>query len=107
MTREASIEKYLKSEIERYQGLCIKLVPFSLKGVPDRLIVLSGPYVVFAEVKRPVGGKIAEHQYIWKARLERLGCHHRFIHTRAQVDALLEDYDQWLNTQTTPTKKTR
>lgn len=91
MTKEVSIEQYLKSEIERYEGLCIKLVPFSLKGIPDRLIVLRGPVVIFAEVKKPKGGVISRHQYWWKRRLERLGCQHRFILTRDDVDALIKE----------------
>lgn len=91
MTKEVSIELYLKSEVERCNGLCIKLVPFSLKGIPDRLIVLRGPVVIFAEVKRPSGGKISRHQQYWKRRLEALGCSHRFIFTRACVDALIQE----------------
>ena len=47
--REASIEEYLRQRVEVLGGVCIKLSPVGLRGVPDRLIVLSGPRVLFVE----------------------------------------------------------
>lgn len=90
MIREVSIEGYLKSSVESVGGLCIKLSPTGLRGIPDRLIVLHGPRVVFAEVKKPRGGVISKMQHWWRDKLVALGCEHRFILTRADVDALLE-----------------
>ena len=94
--REASIEEYLKQRAEALGGVCIKLSPTGLRGVPDRLMVLSGPRVVFVELKRPSGGVISKLQHWWRARLLALGCEHHFIKTRAEVDALLGDrkYDE-------------
>lgn len=90
-TKEASIEEYLRGRVERLGGVCIKLSPVGLRGVPDRLMVLPGPRVVFVELKRPKGGVISEHQRWWMRRLVALGCEHRFIKTRAEVAALLEE----------------
>jgi hypothetical protein len=89
--REASIEDYLKQRAEALGGVCIKLSPTGLRGVPDRLMVLSGPRVVFVELKRPSGGVISKLQHWWRARLLALGCEHHFIKTRAEVDALIEN----------------
>lgn len=89
-TKEASIEDYLRSSVERLGGVCIKLSPVGLRGVPDRLMVLPGPRVVFVELKRPKGGVISALQHWWRSRLTSLGCEHHFIKTRAEVDALLE-----------------
>lgn len=89
--REASIEDYLRQRTEGLGGVCIKLSPTGLRGVPDRLIVLSGPRVVFVELKRPTGGVISKLQHWWRDRLVALGCEHHFVKTRAEVDALLED----------------
>jgi hypothetical protein len=89
--REASIEDYLKQRAEALGGVCIKLSPMGLRGVPDRLMVLAGPRVVFVELKRPSGGVISKLQHWWRARLLALGCEHHFIKTRAEVDALLGD----------------
>lgn len=88
-TREASIEDYLKDRVKGLNGVCIKLSPVGLRGVPDRLIVLPGPRVVFVELKRPTGGVISALQHWWRARLVALGCEHQFIKTRAEVDALI------------------
>jgi len=89
-TKEASIEDYLRSSVERLGGVCIKLSPVGLRGVPDRLMVLPGPRVVFVELKRPKGGVISALQHWWRSRLTALGCEHHFVKTRAEVDALLE-----------------
>lgn len=89
--KEASIEDHLRVRVQDLDGLCIKLSPTSLRGIPDRLIVLPGPRVIFVELKRPKGGVIAKLQHWWRDRLIRLGCEHHFIKTRAEVDALLGD----------------
>lgn len=91
MTREASIEDHLRVRVDELGGVCIKLSPVGLRGVPDRLIVLPGPRVVFVELKRPKGGVVSALQHWWRERLLRLGCEHQFIKTRAEVDALLGD----------------
>lgn len=91
MTREASIEDYLRERVEALNGVCIKLSPVGLRGVPDRLIVLPGPRVIFVELKRPKGGVISALQHWWRDRLVRLGCEHHFVKTRAEVDALIGD----------------
>lgn len=89
-TKEASIEEYLRGRAERLGGVCIKLSPVGLRGVPDRLMVLPGPRVVFVELKRPKGGVISALQHWWRSRLTSLGCEHHFVKTRSEVDALLE-----------------
>jgi len=91
MTKERSIEDYLRTETERQGGICVKLSPMGLRGVPDRLIVLPGPRVVFVELKRPKGGVISALQHWWRSRLLALGCEHEFVKTRVEVDALLGD----------------
>ena len=90
-TKEASIEDYLRDRTKVLGGLCIKLSPVGLRGVPDRLIVLPGPRVIFVELKRPRGGVIASLQHWWRDKLVGLGCEHQFIKTRSEVDALLEE----------------
>lgn len=90
---EASIEKYLVEAVKGYQGLALKLVPFRLKGIPDRLIVLPGPRIIFCELKRPAGGRLSEHQKWWRARLTALGCEWALVKTKDEVDNLLKGKD--------------
>lgn len=90
MSKEASIEEYLVGCVKKCHGLVLKLVPFNLKGIPDRLIILPGPRIIFAEVKRPKGGVLARHQGFWRDELIALGCEWALVSTRAEVDALLQ-----------------
>jgi hypothetical protein len=92
MTREAGIEGYLRQRVQDVGGLCIKLNPASLVGIPDRLVVLPGGFMVFVEVKKPHGGVIGKAQYIWRDRIQTLGARHRFVFTRDDVDGLLEEW---------------
>lgn len=93
MTREVSIETYLKSSVEGVGGICLKLSPLGLRGVPDRLIVLPHGRIIFAEVKKPRGGVVAKLQYWWRTKLVSLGAEHRFVFTRADVDKLLREQE--------------
>lgn len=88
-TKEASIEEYLRVQVESAKGVCIKLSPVGLRGVPDRIIVLPGARVAFVELKRPKGGVISALQMWWRQRFLALGCEHHFIKTRVEVDAFM------------------
>jgi hypothetical protein len=90
MIREASIESYLRSRVKNVGGLCVKLNPAGLVGIPDRLVVLPGGRVLFVEVKKPRGGVIGKAQFVWRDRLLDMGVAHRFVFTREDVDEMME-----------------
>jgi hypothetical protein len=90
MTREVRIETDLRDRVKDAGGLCIKLNPAGLAGIPDRLVLLPGGVVVFVEVKKPRGGVIAKKQFVWRDRLVALGFQHRFCFTRDDVDDIVE-----------------
>lgn len=48
---EKKVEEYLRKAIERKGGKCIKLLPFNFNGLPDRLCLLPGGRLFFAETK--------------------------------------------------------
>lgn len=49
---EKTYEQKLKKRIEtECRGLCLKLVTPGFTGIPDRLILLRGGFVVFVETK--------------------------------------------------------
>lgn len=87
--RESSIETYLRDQVKAEGGLCVKLNPAGLVGLPDRLVVLPGGWIAFCEVKKPKGGVIGRVQQWWRAELMRLGCRHSYVFDRADVDRLL------------------
>ncbi len=72
-TLEKEIEKKLRTMVESHGGLCLKWVCPGWLGVPDRIILLPGGRVLFAETKRPKGGKLSAMQKWWLSRLKRLG----------------------------------
>ena len=72
-TLEKDIEKKLRKMVESHGGLCLKWVCPGWSGVPDRLVLLPGPHVMFVETKRPKGGKLDKLQKWWHKRLVGLG----------------------------------
>lgn len=90
--REASVETYLRDQVKAEGGLCIKLNPAGYVGIPDRLVVLPGGWIAFAEVKKPKGGVIGRLQQWWQAELVKLGCRHFWVFTRADVDSLMSKW---------------
>lgn len=53
MGGEAYLEKKITERVKRAGGLCLKWVSPGYSGVPDRIIILPGGRIVFAEIKRP------------------------------------------------------
>ena len=70
---EKDIEEKLLKMVKRHGGLCLKWVCPGWSGVPDRLILLPGGRVIFAETKRPKGGRLSRLQKWWRERLQGLG----------------------------------
>lgn len=93
-TKEKSVEQYLRAEVEARGGDCIKLDPANNKGFPDRLILLPGGVATLAEVKKPSGGRVSEHQEYWAQRLRSLGFAHRYVWTREDAARFIETYDK-------------
>lgn len=70
---EKDIERRLVNLVEHHGGLCLKWVCPGWAGVPDRIVLLPGGRVVFAELKRPKGGRLSKLQLWWKKKLTWLG----------------------------------
>ena len=70
---EKDIEQKLIDMVQDYGGLCLKWVCPGWSGVPDRIILLPGGRVIFAETKRPKGGKLSKLQQWWLDRLRNMG----------------------------------
>ena len=86
--REREIEAKLKKTVERHGGLCLKWISPGWAGVPDRIILLPGARVMFAETKRPKGGQVSKLQLWWQRKLDALGFVSVFIYTEADVEAV-------------------
>lgn len=82
---EKEIEKKLRETVEGHGGLCLKWVCPGWSGVPDRIILLPGGRVMFAETKRPKGGRLSRLQKWWAKKLIDLGFSYRQIYNEDDV----------------------
>lgn len=87
---EKDIEKHLTRAVGRAGGLCLKWVCPGFSGVPDRLVLIPGGRVVFCELKRPSGGRVAPLQKWWEKKLRGLGFRHYFLYTHEDVSSFIE-----------------
>lgn len=85
---EKYIEKYLVNKVKRTKGMCIKMSPAGLIGIPDRLILVNG-FAAFAELKSK-GKKPSRIQQYTHQKLRDAGFPVSVIDSVEGVDALLE-----------------
>lgn len=69
---EKAVEAYLRDQVRKTGGLALKLVCPGWTGVPDRLILLPGGRVFFAETK-DLGKTPKRRQKYVHSRLRELG----------------------------------
>lgn len=87
-TLEKEIEAKLIKMVCRHGGLCLKWVCPGWSGVPDRLIILPGGRVIFAETKKPKGGRLSKLQRWWRDKLQSLGFWSVVVWTEENVNTL-------------------
>jgi len=87
---EKEIESYLKKEIERRGGLCLKFVSPGVTGVPDRVCVLPGGRVVFVEIKSADGELSPRQEYVIR-QIRKRGHDVRVVVGKLGVDELIFD----------------
>lgn len=88
--KESTIEARLVREVRKLGGLCYKFTSPGSPGVPDRIIILPGGRVVFAELKTEVG-RLAKIQKWQIEELEKRGAEIRVLKGMDQVLAFLEE----------------
>lgn len=86
--RESDVESYLKKNIERVGGLCLKFVSPGRAGVPDRICLMPNGIHFFAEVKAP-GKKLRPLQQKCKKDFEGLKHPVRIVDSKEAVDLLI------------------
>lgn len=69
---EKEIEQRLRVEVKAAGGLCLKWESPGYVGVPDRMILLPGGYILFVELKAP-GKKERPRQRVVQRILRDLG----------------------------------
>jgi hypothetical protein len=90
--KEADFEKAVTAKIKKAGGRAFKWVCPGMAGVPDRIIVLPGGKIIFAEIKRP-GRKngLSIRQKKVAALLEQLGCTVVCINSIDELEEILKN----------------
>ena len=86
---EKDVEKYLKTEVEKIGGLCLKWISPGNSGVPDRIVIYRG-MVRLVEMKRP-GGKLRMQQIITHKKLRKAGVIVDVLYSIDDVDRFIFD----------------
>ncbi len=87
---ESQIERRLVQGVRDADGLCLKLVSPGNGGVPDRLILLPGGRVIFAELKTEAGRLSAIQRWMIGEIRER-GADVRVLKGAGDVDDFLRE----------------
>ena len=88
--REKIVEEHLVKAVRLMGGLAPKFVSPGLDGVPDRLILLPGGRIAFAELKAP-GKTLRPLQKRRKRQLEALGFRVYVIDNTEQIGGVLDE----------------
>lgn len=91
--RESVIEARLRDGVKAMGGICWKFVSPGTTGVPDRIIILPGGRIIFAELKADAGRTSDIQQYRIN-ELRRIGADVRILKGLSQVKAFLEEVQQ-------------
>jgi hypothetical protein len=87
--KESTIEQKLRDAVRKQGGLCIKFISLSMTGLPDRIILLPGGRIGFAELKRK-GLQPRPLQKAVMALLVRLGFCVAVIDSPEQITPFLQ-----------------
>jgi hypothetical protein len=88
--KESEIERELIAAVHGRGGVCEKIMCVGKRGFFDRLIILPGGRIIFAEIKRPRGGRISPHQRQYYDKLRTLGVEACFVRNSTDIVELLK-----------------
>ena len=90
MQYERDVEQYLKDQVKKRGGRCIKLHSISEEGLPDRMVLLPGGKIFFCELKRR-GGLLSPMQRLQHKRFRSLGQRVHIPFSKEEVDQILKE----------------
>ena len=89
---EKTLERKLSRLVKERGGYCFKFLPMHVNGIPDRICLLPGGRMFFAEMKS-TGDKADPLQKVWHKRLRRLGFDVHVIDNSDYLNEVLQTYD--------------
>jgi len=87
---EKLIERKLRESVKKLGGLALKFSSMTYTGMPDRIVLMPGARVSFAEIKT-TGKKPTALQSIQISNLRKLGFRAEVIDSQESLDKFLED----------------
>ena len=86
--KESAVEAELSAVVRGRGGLCVKLRATGRRGFFDRVIIMPKGRIIFAEIKRPRGGRVSPHQRQYIALFRTLDVEVALIKNSADIAAL-------------------
>lgn len=71
--RERDIERALVGAVKRSGGFCLRWVCPGWVGIPNRIILLQGGRVIFADTHPPHNDSEGARAKVWRDRIRSLG----------------------------------
>lgn len=87
---EKALEKKLKTEVEKKNGVAFKFVSPGRDGVTDRIVIAPPGKLWFVEMKRP-GQTLRPLQQVFKSLIESKGFQHRVIDSTESLANFLNE----------------
>ncbi len=91
---EKELEKKLVAKVKKLGGKAFKFVSPGNAGVPDRLVILPGNKIGFAEMKRP-GGKTKKLQDKQINFIKSLKCFVMVVDSEEKIDRFIERLQEY------------
>ena len=92
MEKEKTLEKKLVAEVKKRNGWAIKLLAGLVSGLPDRLCLLPGGRLFFAEIKG-TGLKPTKIQKFVQDKIRDLGFRVEVVDSTEKLNQILKDYE--------------
>lgn len=89
--REREVESHLTKLCEAAGLPIFKFLPDQAPGMPDRMILLPGQQVVWVELKKPAGGRVAKLQQYRHKKLAEAGHRVVVVWTKEQAEELVAE----------------
>lgn len=87
---ESTVERHLREESKKRNGLALKFVSPGMNGVPDRIVLMPDGKMAFVELKAP-GKKPRALQLKRKRMIERLGFLVYVVDSIEQIGGILDE----------------
>lgn len=95
--KESDIERWLVTQIKALGGFADKFVSPGNPGVPDRIIVMPGGRIIFAELKTEIG-RLSGIQKWQRERYRKMGVDFRVIKGMSAAKELVEELKNEVHT---------